>query len=288
LETVESPQYTYLFSTEDALKLNGKFGSTFVARVAENNKKVVLKRIAETAARKPELLHQLLAEASLKIEQQVIAKSIEWFKYAGQYYLVREYAEGCNWRTFSQKQPALQTQLGIALKCLQCIAALHNAGLLHNDIRPDNFIINENNLSVTLIDLGLAQQLSKQKKPMPFSLVYSPPEQVLRCYNLLNASSDLYAFGVSLFEMLSGSSPFYNANPEIVMHLQLTQPLPQHHKLKPELYSILKKATQKPFLKLPPNRYNTTELLNLLQAANELRYQQATDFATDIKNLNQQ
>ena len=135
-----------------------------------------------------------------------------------------------------------------------------------------------------LIDLGLAKiekEINSTCK-VPFSLIYSPPEQVLNHNELVNASSDIYALGITLYELLTNEKPFESSHPEAIMRLQISSALPENRKIPTELFSILNKATAKHHFKLPPNKYHSEEIKKLLKSGQDARYQYVDGFRSDL------
>ncbi len=286
---IYSSNNCYSFSDiEHALKLGGKFSDTFIAVRKSDNAKVILKRASLSVAKSDVALKRFYDEASLNTNSKILAACFECFEFEGKHYLVREYVEGNSWREVSKKVKLQTEHLQIAISCLQCIAELHQSNIIHRDIRPDNFILkkNGNEWQAVLIDLGLAKNLTdKSEKKVPFSLIYSPPEQIMNCNAAVDFTSDMYAFAVSLYEMLTQSVPFYNANPELMMHLQINTPLPENKKVPTPIFDLLKTATSKHKFMLPTNRYSKQQLIELFLAANNSRIASAKDFIKSIHEI---
>ncbi len=95
------------------------------------------------------------------------------------------------------------------------ILALHNAGIVHRDIKPDNIILENHTSRVKLLDLGVARPMKAKtitaSQAFLGSLVYSAPEWVLgeEC----TKKSDVYSVGAVLFRLLEGRDPFSDINP---------------------------------------------------------------------------
>ena len=87
---------------------------------------------------------------------------------------------------------------------------------------------------------------------MSFALIYSPPEQVLNCPELINATTDIYSLAITLYELLTRKVPFSNPHPTLLMHLQLVQALPKHRNIPDLLFEILQRATAKYSFQRPP------------------------------------
>jgi serine/threonine protein phosphatase PrpC len=112
------------------------------------------------------------------------------------------------------RRPALGLEEGrnIAIKLARAVAALHNAGIIHRDIKPDNVIL-ETDGSLKLIDLGVVRVPGLEDFPpadIPGTVAYMAPEMFSGEPG--NEATDIYALGVTLFRAFSGEFPYANAD----------------------------------------------------------------------------
>ena len=127
------------------------------------------------------------------------------------YCIVMEYVDGVNLADVIEKTGALPGDVGImiALQICHALDYAHMRGLVHRDIKPSNIMIKRNG-EVKLMDFGIAQSRNLESLTMPGTLIGTPaymsPEQVLG--QQLDARSDIFSFGIVLYEMFTGVKPF--------------------------------------------------------------------------------
>jgi eukaryotic-like serine/threonine-protein kinase len=112
--------------------------------------------------------------------------------------------------------------------------------------------------------------------------LFTPPEQVMNCGEAVNATSDLYSLGVTLYECLTGKIPFRHQNPEMVMQLMINIPLEKDKRIPDALWKVIAKATSKHRFPLPPNKYKKEELVKLMLKGQEQRYASAHEMGVDL------
>jgi serine/threonine-protein kinase len=154
----------------------------------------------------------------------------------GKFYLVSEFIEGLTLRQWIRTygQFPLELTLQIAMQVLSGLESICQAGLMHRDVSPDNIMIAhgiDGRPLAKIIDLGIAKATSADI-PMAEATQaglfvgnprYSSPEQLgaLRDGEVIDARVDLYSFGVVLYEMIAGTTPFVSNTPHgyAIQHL---------------------------------------------------------------------
>jgi serine/threonine protein kinase len=133
--------------------------------------------------------------------------------------------------------------LGLFLRLAAGLAAtagkVHRRGIIHRDIKPPHLLVNAATGQVWLTGFGIASRLERERQaPQPpetidGTLAYMAPEQTGRMNRSIDSRSDLYALGVTLYEMLTGSLPFTATDPMEWVHCHIArQPAPPGERLK--------------------------------------------------------
>jgi tetratricopeptide (TPR) repeat protein len=131
----------------------------------------------------------------------------------GRPWLTMERIRGTNLGDLTTTGPMrVERVLAVATRLLDALGAVHAAGFVHRDLKPDNVVIRSDG-TVAILDLGLARRIPEDKNDptragiLVGSLEYMPPEQLLDASNV-DARSDLYAIGCIFYELLAGRPPF--------------------------------------------------------------------------------
>jgi serine/threonine protein kinase len=169
---------------------------------------------------------------------------------------------------------ALADFMAIAPRLVRAIAAVHAAGVLHKDIKPDNVIVGSEPLRVALADFSIASVLAEEPGEAPASavlegsLAYLAPEQTGRMNRPVDYRSDYYALGATFYEMLTGAPPFDSADPLELVHAHVARvpPAPRERRADvPEGLSAL--------------------VMRLLAKTAEARYQSAAGLLADLERV---
>ncbi|PDV98110.1 serine/threonine-protein kinase [Candidatus Chloroploca asiatica] len=149
-----------------------------------------------------------------------------------QYFIATEYLPDGSLMDLLQKGKLSEHYvLVLAVQIADALAYAHDRGVIHRDIKPSNLLM-RGPYTVVLADFGIARPLAEetitQGKRVLGTLAYMSPEQTLGDRRLVRRGSDIYAFGLVLYEMLSGYQPRNNPNlPDIVVVQMIRQqPLP--------------------------------------------------------------
>jgi tRNA A-37 threonylcarbamoyl transferase component Bud32 len=201
----------------------------------------------------------------------------------GSFYMVWEFIDGVTLEAWLRRDGPLPPgrALDVARQVLAGLAEIHAQGIVHRDLSPDNIMLREmagGRLQAKIIDLGIAKRLASESLQMTGTglflgkLKYCSPEQAgsLPSGKTVDARTDLYSFGVVLYEMLSGRAPFESATPEGYIGKHLHTPPPPldvtgfPKSLGPALAGVVAKSLEK-------NR--------------ERRFRDAAEFSTALARL---
>jgi len=296
----------YSFDPEnqaDVIYTRGKFSSLYRGRRKSDNAVVTIKHLRDSSCINGEQHAELLMQILLGMNDlhSGIAKTYDLISTEAGYFIMREYLQGVDLKAIAYEPdhrnlstPIFTCKLGIQL--CEILSTLHKNGIIHRDIKPSNIFIetdeygriDEHNFKVRLIDFELAQVSGASlfvNKKSPFAMIYSPPEQVLRHANLIDATSDLYSLAISLYEFITRRPAFYHKNPEMLINMQLNHTLVKHPRISKDMYSLLLKATSKHKFPLPPNRYKPENLIFFLTKGKEDRFQSGEEFIRSLEFL---
>src|SRR6202166_3789061 len=153
--------------------------------------------------------------------------------------------------------------LRVAIGVCAAVRQLHRRGLIHKDLKPANIMIEPSTGKVRLMGFGIASRLPRERQsavPPEFiagTLASMAPEQTGRMNCSIDSRSDLYALGVTLYEMLTGTLPFTAADPMEWVHCHVArQPAPPHERVA-DVPEPLSAIVMKLLAKTAERRYQT-------------------------------
>src|SRR6266850_976509 len=159
--------------------------------------------------------------------------------------------------------------LRLAISIAQAVGRVHDAGLIHKDIKPGNVLVAAVSGEVRLTGFGIASRMRRERAaPAPpeviaGTLAYMAPEQTGRMNRSIDSRSDLYALGVTLYELLTGSLPFSASDPMEWIHCHIARrPVPPAERLK-EIPGVVSAIIMKLLAKTAEDRYQTAAGLSV-------------------------
>jgi eukaryotic-like serine/threonine-protein kinase len=166
--------------------------------------------------------------AIMAVRSPLVVEIYDYGVHAGFEYLAMEYLPRGDLKARIQRGVSEQEALHYVMKIASALQVVHEAGLVHRDLKPPNVMLREND-AVALIDFGLARSLdgstvSTQTGVLLGSPYYMSPEQALG--ESLDARSDFYSLGVICHEMLTGQKPYIGGTAMEVLQQHVSAPLP--------------------------------------------------------------
>jgi PAS domain S-box-containing protein len=153
--------------------------------------------------------------------------------------------------------------LRIAIPLAGALRRVHERGLIHKDIKPANILVDAASGGVWLTGFGIASRLPRERQaPAPpeviaGTLAYMAPEQTGRMNRSVDSRSDLYALGVTFYEMVTGQLPFTAADPMEWVHCHIArQPVPPNERIA-SVPGALSTIVMKLLAKTAEQRYQT-------------------------------
>lgn len=214
---------------------NGPSADVYRVRHRVLGRSLALKALRPECSRDTELCGRFLREAKAlgALDHPNIVKITDsgWLA-AGQPYFVMEYVEGVPLeRLLAQRGPLAAAQaIEAALGICEALEAAHQLGIIHRDLKPDNvYVVSRGGEStVKVLDFGLARVVGEARLTRPNTTQGTPeymsPEQAMG--REVDARTDLYSLGVTLYEMLCGRRPFMADSYVALAHQHMYAPPP--------------------------------------------------------------
>lgn len=254
----------------------GGMGEVYRATDIQSGEIVAVKALnAEVLAHEPDLLARFIreGEALRLLNHPNIVRMIAAVEEDGKHYLAMEFVEGGSLRDLLNtrgKLPAGEV-IKLALEVADALTRAHHLGIIHRDLKPANVLIAKDG-TPRLADFGIAHMDSDQHLTQTGMLIgtvdYLSPEV---CEGERpDERSDIWAFGVMLFEMLSGRLPFEGSNITQRLTAILTQPVPDLTQLAPDVsltfVNLINRMLEKdPTQRIPSVRLVGAELEAILK-----------------------
>jgi serine/threonine-protein kinase len=253
----------------------GGMGVVVLAEHIELRERVAIKFLLDDAAEDSELSERFLREAraAVKIRSEHVVRVSDVGRLpSGAPYLVMEYLEG---EDLSQRlergRVPIEDAVDYIIQCCEAMHVAHRAGIVHRDLKPANLFLTQRpdgSSIIKVLDFGIskvggaeAAQLSLTRtQAMMGSPLYMSPEQ-MRSSKDVAASTDIWALGVILHELISGDVPFNGGSVTEVLVKVMTDAPPGLRSLRAEVPEALEAVVLRCLAKTPADRYSSVAAL---------------------------
>ncbi len=255
---------TYLQNRYEILEKIGSGGMSVVykAQCHTLNRLVAIKVLKEEFAFDKAFIDKfkMEAQAAARLSHPNIVSVYDVVEEDALHYIVMELIEGITLKNYIDKKGCLENKeaIGIAIQVASGIAAAHSHHIVHRDIKPQNIIISRDG-KVKVADFGIAKAVSAQTMNASAvgSVHYISPEQARGGY--CDERSDIYSFGITLYEMAAGKVPFEGDNTVAVALAHLEDPVVPPTEYNPDIWPGLEQIILKCTQKKPDMRYASME-----------------------------
>ena len=207
---------------------------------ADGHRVAVLAVVPAAEHPTPATLDRLAREYGLKdeLDGAWAVRPLELVRERGRIMLVLEDTGGEPLDRLLGAPMEVQSFLRLAIAVAAALTQVHRRGLVHKDIKPANILVNRTTGEVKLTGFGIASRLPRERQaPAPpesiaGTLAYMAPEQTGRMNRSIDTRSDLYALGVTFYQMLTGALPFTATDPMEWVHCHIARkPIPPAERL---------------------------------------------------------
>ncbi|MBA2299208.1 MAG: Stk1 family PASTA domain-containing Ser/Thr kinase, partial [Chloroflexi bacterium] len=244
------------------VELLGQGGMATIFRAVDTQlgREVAVKLLRPEYLRDPDFLSRFRQEAqnAASLSHPNVVTVYDYGEDPSGPFIVMEYVDGEDLATILRRNGALPpTQAArIAAAVARALAASHARGIVHRDVKPGNVLIARDG-RVKVVDFGIARALAEAQMTLPGttlgSVHYFSPEQA-RGEPATN-ESDIFALGIVLYEMLTGSRPWEGDSAAGVALARLTGPVPDPALVRGSIPPDLAAITRKALARLPSDRF---------------------------------
>jgi len=228
---------------------------------------VAIKMLKHTMAMDPEFSEKFQNEAKTiaRLNHPNIVKVYDIEELYRTVFIMMEYLEGSSLEDVLEHLPNLSLSriLDIILQVCAGLDYAHKNGVIHQDIKPANIFIQPDGIP-KIVDFGLACPPGSMDFNLPGTIYYMAPEQIQG--EPVDERTDIYALGITAYEMITGRRPFPEDDLAALMDLHLKEDVPDPRQLVPDLPDELHNFIVRSVRKDSGSRFrNMTDITNMLQ-----------------------
>jgi len=245
----------------------GGMATVFKAYHPSLDRYVAIKVLHPAFTEDSQFLERFTREARVvaRLEHPNIVQVYDFAEHEGQPYLVMKYIEGETLKARLQRGPLTKSEVIRTIHAIgEALSYAHKQGVLHRDVKPSNILISEEG-RVFLTDFGLARMAEAGASTLTGDMLmgtpqYISPEQA-RGEKKLTERTDIYSFGIVLYEIVVGKVPFSADTPFSIIHDHIYTPLPLPREVNPKIPLAIQEVLLKALAKEPEDRYGSGEAL---------------------------
>lgn len=251
-------------------------GTVFEARHARMGHRVAIKVLGEDVRRHPELVKRFEQEAraagALSSPHAVRVHDIDQ-TVDGTPFMVMELLTGRDLAHIVENDGAQPIGASVrwVIEACDAIGEAHRLGIVHRDIKPSNLFLCRDTGSIKVLDFGIAKHVAAKDAALTLGVTplgtpqYMSPEQV-RCAKDVDARTDIWSLGVTLYELVCGRPPFDHDVPQACIAAIAADPIPDPREFRPDLPDALAAIVMRALAKDRSERFGSVEELVLALA----------------------
>ena len=240
----------------------GGMGIVFKARDRETGEIVAIKVLKAEIADQPSRIDAFKNELRLsrKITHKHVCRIYDFNRTDGVSFITMEFVDGESLRRVLNRFSALSARTGIKIAGQICegLREAHAQGIVHRDLKPENLMIDGSG-NVKLMDFGLAHLMAEGSTAAVGTPSYMAPEQAQG--GPLDQRCDIYALGLVLFEMFTGTAAFTGDTPMVIALKQIQDAPANPQDIENTIPDHISKAILRCLEKDPAKRFQTVEEL---------------------------
>ena len=265
----------------------GGMATVYKAYHAALDRYVALKVLHPAFLEDSNFLARFQREAKLvaKLDHPNIVPIYDYAEHEGRPYLVMKFIEGETLKARLARGPVEAKEISDVVESVgAALAYAHKRGILHRDVKPSNVLLTPEG-QIYLADFGLARIAQSGESTLTSDMIlgtpqYISPEQALGKKDL-DEGTDIYSFGVMLYELMVGKVPFSADTPFSVIHDHIYTPLPMPRQVNPNVSESVERVLLKALAKERHDRYKDVHaLVDAFQHAWQEPAPEAQDSAT--------
>ncbi|MDT0301078.1 Stk1 family PASTA domain-containing Ser/Thr kinase [Streptomonospora wellingtoniae] len=240
----------------EARVASGGMATVYVAHDTRLDRRLACKVMHPSLAQDPSFVRRFINEAHsvAKLSHPNVVQVYDQGTDRGHVYLAMEYVPGRTLRDMLNARGRLSPADAVEVisPVLAALGAAHQAGLVHRDVKPENVLLTEDG-RVKVADFGLAravessQQNTTKTGTVMGTAAYLAPEQIQR--GAADARTDVYAAGIMLYELLTGSQPHTGDTPISIAYQHVNEDVPRPSRavsgLPPQVDTLVTRATER-------------------------------------------